>query len=317
MIKISQKNAISNNYSRHLIRGNVTGNLGINSAVRYASIYGENVNVFYSLKMIRRENIFRIWWYVLTLLAMSVVVAIYPQSWLFAIDVVVVLVNIDLVCRGKVIGIYIGIAECILYIFICSMSGLWGEVIKISTINIPLNIVTLVVWTKNIKQKSNGSAKGSIEIRKLGINGYLILTGLGIVCLIGGYFLLKALGTSSLYISVLTFTFGMLAKVLSSLRYKEAYYMSLTNQVLTVALWISMIFIAGPENNLMGVVMYIACISDSIYGIITWRGMYKHGKKTRGVILVKRPVKISNIIKLRRMYKNLHWDEQVDVQKNS
>lgn len=315
MIKINQNNAISNNYSRHLIRGNVTGNLGINSAVRYASIYGENVNAFYSLKLIRRENIFRIWWYVLTLLMTAIVVSIYPQSWLFAIDAVVVLFNIDLVCRGKVIGIYIGILECILYIVICSMSGLWGEVIKLSTINIPLNILSLVVWTRNVK--NNKSSTSSIEIRKLSQKGYFVLVGLGIVCLIGGYFLLGALGTSSLYISTLTFTFGMLAKVLSSLRYKEAYYMSLTNQTITLALWFSMIFIAGPESSLMGIVIYIACIADSVFGIITWKGMYKQSKKTQGVILAKRSVKIKNIIKLRRMYKDLYWDKQVDVQKNS
>ena len=44
------------------------------------------------------------------------------------------MVNIDLVARGKLSGIYIGIAECFIYAFIAFKSQLYGEVIKLANV---------------------------------------------------------------------------------------------------------------------------------------------------------------------------------------
>lgn len=302
-----------------MIKANVTGNLGITSATRYQAIYGENINRYHALRVIHRENTFRFWWYLLGILATLVNVCIYPQSWLASLEVIVLMLNIDFVCRGKIIGIYLGILDCLFYIAVCSLSGLWGEVIKMVTINIPLNIVAIVNWTKNIKaQQSNSQTKtNTIQIRKLGAKGYLVCLAVFVAACIGGYFLLKVLNTSSLIISTIAFAIGIICKVLASFRYKESYIMFLVKDLIQLALWISILVTSGPSSAIGPMIMVLLNISDAIYGYIFWKQLYIQSSVNGGKLFAKRPVKIKNIIKLRHMYKNLYWDREVDINKNS
>ena len=303
-----------------MIKANVTGNLGITSATRYQAIYGEGMDRFQALRAVHRENTFRFWWYLIGILATIVSVCVYPQSWLAGIEVIILMLNIDFVCRGKIIGIYLGILDCLFYIAVCSLSGLWGEVIKMVAINIPLNIVAIVNWTKNIKeqQKSKANAKvDTIEIRKLSAKGYLIYLAVFVVSCIGGYFLLGWLNTSSLIISTIAFAIGIICKVLASFRYKESYIVYMLKDVIQLALWISVLIISGPGEAVGPMVMMLVSIADSIYGYIFWRQLYRQTTINGGKLFAKRQVKIKNIIKLRHIYKDLYWDREVDINKNS
>ena len=318
MIQNKPNRNLSNAYSKNLIRGNVTGNLGITSAVRYKAIYGEDVNKYDALRMLHRENTFRFWWYLLASIATLVNIIIYPESWLASLEIFTLMLNIDFVCRGKVIGIYLGILDCIFYIVVCSLSGLWGEVIKMCAISIPFNVVAIISWTKNIKKKTTGSGDDAsrIEIRKMTAKTYLICFSVLAAGLVGGYFLLDALGTSSIIISTISLAVGIVYKFLSSFRYKESYYWAIITCLIGTALWVSMIFIKGPATAIAPTIMYLANLSNSIYGLIFWNGLYREKSINGGRLLAKRKIRIKNIIKLRRMYKNLYFKEQVNIEQN-
>lgn len=314
MTKNYTKNSISQNYTRNLVRGNVTGNLSINSALRFANIYGSEDRLSV-LKKIQKEKIFRFWWYLIFSIAAVVSLFFFPSSYLSVIEVFVLMLNIDLVSRGKVIGIYIGILDCIFYIAICSMSGLWGEVIKMAIINIPLNIVAIVNWTKNLKKQSGGSEQ-TIEIKKLTKKSYIVCISAFVVSGVAGYFFLKFLNTTSLIISSVSFAIGIISKVLNGQRYMEAYVVSIIGNIISLALWFS-IALSGSADAPVQIIMALANLSNGIYSYFLWKDMYRKRKVNGGKLLAKRQVKINRVIKLRRTYKNLYWDKQVDISKNS
>ncbi len=319
MANLENINRRGRTYSRHLIKGNVTGNLGINSAVRFQSIYGEGVDRIQVIRNLRREHVFRFWWYCLSIAMTIVFLILFPKTtWLAAIQLPVLMLNIDLVSRGKVLGIYFGILDCIIYIVICSLSGLWGEVIKMAAINIPLNIVAIISWTKNLKaQKTGKYDEKTIEVKKLTPKKWAIYIFVFVVMLVAGYFLLKFLNTSSLIISTIVFAIGVIVKILSSGRYMESYLMYIISQVLQIVMWISMMVTTSFGNYAQNMLVCVACLTDGIYGYYLWKSMYRKNTINGGVILNKRKVNIKKVIKLRRMYQNLYWDKAVDIEKNS
>ncbi len=323
MTKKYQENSLSESYSRNLIRGNVRGNLGINSAVRLSAIYGVGVDRLEVLRRINRENKFRFWWYIIFGTLALVLLCLWPTSWLSVIETFVLMINIDFVARGRVCGIYFGIVDCLVYIVICTMAGLWGEVIRMCIINIPLNIMAIINWSKNLKaQQKNKYEQKSIEIKRLKTNGWFICFAVFAVSGVVGYFFLGWLGTTSLIISSITFAIGILTKILSAQRYMESYIFSILNNLISLALWVSVlitIVIAGSSvaNEPVQMLNVVLSLVSNIYSYFLWKDMYRKRTVNGGTILNKRPVKINKVVKLRRTYKNLYWDKQVDINKNS
>ena len=60
------------------------------------------------------------------------------------------MINIDLVARGKLVGMYIGILECFVYAFICFRTQLYGEVVKSLLISVPLNFYSVFLFLLEI-----------------------------------------------------------------------------------------------------------------------------------------------------------------------
>lgn len=314
-MKHNDENSISSNYTRHLIRGNVTGNLGINSALRFSAIYGEGVDRMQVLRRLHKENTFRFWWYLIFGLASIICLICAPASWLSVIEIFILMVNIDLVARGKVAGLYMAILDCLLYIVVSSLSGLWGEVIKMACIYIPLNIVAIISWSKNLKvQKKGNKSNSTIQIRRLNAKGWIVCSVGFLVLTIGGYFFLGWLNTTSLVMSTLAFAIGIINKVLSGQRYLESYPVNIATNIISTTLWITTFITTQNPTAIVPILMKLASLVDGIYGYILWKGMYMAEKVNGGKILSKREVNIKKVIKLRRMYKKLYWRD--DVQQN-
>ena len=144
---------VSEQYSRKLISGRVTATAGIRNPHNLNMVYGVGANRIEMLRLLEKQSLFNIFWYIIFIIAGIVCLILEPKSWFLVLDLYVVMVNIELVSRGKLIGVYIGIFECFMYAYICFGSALYGEIIKMLVINVPLNILTLVSWTRNLKQQ--------------------------------------------------------------------------------------------------------------------------------------------------------------------
>jgi nicotinamide riboside transporter PnuC len=195
-MKNNDRSEIYQNYQRNLIKATVATNVGINNTDKIVKMYGASANRVELLRRLRKYSKFTIIWYITFFLLGLICFAISPSSWFYVIDLYVVMINIDLVARGKLVGMYIGIFECFLYSFNAMQSGLWGEVIKNLAICVPLNIVSIINWTKSLrKQKyekySSKKDDEDIVVYKLSKLGILKFSIIGLFVFGGCYVLLR------------------------------------------------------------------------------------------------------------------------------
>lgn len=321
-----EKTNISDNYSRKLISGKVTSTAGIRNPDNLKLVYGLGANRIEVLRALEKHNKFRLIWYIIFFVLGIVCLILEPRSWFYVLDLYVLMVNIDLVSQGKLIGVYIGIAECFMYAYICFVSGLYGEVIKMFVINVPLNIFTLVSWTKNLKEQKKVSYKSNEEenavtIRKLNKKSYIWVFLIAVVLFVACYFGLWALNTSALIFSTGVLVCTILNEIMNGMRYKESWLFSILANVISIGMWVQVIVVSSSSGlNLMELaplVSTLASLVNSFYGYDMWKSMYRKVAVNGGEVLAKRKVKIKKIVKLRRKYQKLYWDKKIDMEKNS
>lgn len=321
---------LSQKYQRNLIKATVATNVGINNTDRIVKMYGASANRVELLTRLRKYSKFTIVWYITFFLLGLVCFALSPSSWFFVIDLYVVMINIDLVARGKLIGMYIGIFECFLYSFNSMQSGLWGEVIKNLAICVPLNIVSIVNWTKSLrKQKyerfSSKKDDEDIVVYKLSKLEILKYSAIGLVVCAGCYVLLRYIlpligikQDTALILGSVSLAISIIGKILTSKHYMETWILSISGAVICLLMWGESIISGGFDiSQVSMIVYYLACLTNDIYAFSLWKSMYRKIAVNGGKILAMRKVNIRRIIKLKRQFRSLHWDKKIDMQKNS
>jgi len=323
MRKISniESHLIDNN-SRKLIHGNVSATMGITSPSVLARIYGKSSSRLELLKLIEKESKFKVIWYLVFFGFALIFTIVEPSSYLNVIDLLVVLVNIDLVARGKIVGIYIGILECLLYAFISFKAGLFGEIFKCFVVLIPINIYMIITWTRNaksIKRKGNARKKSTdadIEVRKLDSKGWL-LTFVSIIALTGvSYVVLRfVLGqTISLIINSVVLSLTITQKMLSSARYMDSWLVNMGSSFIAMILWLTVILSpSGSISQLPLIAITLSVFSNDIYGYSLWSTLYNQSRLNGGKILLKRKLSINRVIVLRRKFKALKWNKSLEM----
>ena len=318
-------------YSQKLIRGKVTATEGVhnfdNMKLSYGSIGANRIDV---LRALQKENNFRIIWYVVFAVLAPVCLGLdfrNWQAWFNVADLIILMINIDLVSRGKIVGIYIGLIECFMYIYICYVSGLYGEIIKMCALNIPLNIFAIISWTKSLKEQkkkkySDAKEESSVVIKKLKAKSYIWIALGSVVLYVGFYFGLKAIGSNALIFSTAVLTLTVFAKILSGLRYKENYLFSLAAGILSTLMWIEVIVTSAKSGSfdysiLLMVLNSLAIVTNDIQGYSIWKAMYRKIAVNGGEVFAMRKMNIKKIVKLRHQYQKLVWNEKVDTEKNS
>jgi len=317
---------VSEQYSKKLISGKVTATAGIRNPHNLTMVYGHAANRIEVLRALEKQNKFRLIWYLTFFILGAVCLILEPKSWFYVLDLYVLLVNVDLASQGKLLGVYIGIVECLMYVYISYQSQLYGEIIKMAAINIPLNILTVINWSKNLKEQKNGDAKNqnesSVIIRKLNKSTIVWIPLILAVLYVPSYFGLKALNTGALILSAATLTLTIFNKILNSLRFKESWIFGIISGIISTILWaqVFIINITTTGFNLLElpvILGMVACLINSFYGYSMWKTMYRKIAVNGGEVLAMRKIKVNKIIKLRRQYQKLIWDKKIDINKNS
>ena len=141
------------NYQRRLIRATVSTNIGINNHDRLVKAYGSGTQRIEILYRLRKQSKFTIWWFTIFITLGIVCLFLDPKGWFNVFDLFILMINIYLVAKGKLVGIYIGVLECIFYALICYKSQLFGEVLKVMCISVPLNIYSIISWTISMRKQ--------------------------------------------------------------------------------------------------------------------------------------------------------------------
>ena len=171
---LNEKIDISQMYSKKLITGKVTATAGIRNFQNLNLTEYASKNRIDILKALEASTKFRLIWYVIFITLGITCLFIEPKSWFYVLDLFVLMVNVDLVTRGKVSGIYVGIVDCLMYAYVSFSSGLYGEAIKMLLINIPLNIFSIISWTRSYRKQKLDNKKyknqeNSLVIRRINL----------------------------------------------------------------------------------------------------------------------------------------------------
>lgn len=312
------------NYQRNLINVTTATNVGINNHDRLVKAYGSTANRIEVLNMLKKQSKFTIYWFIIFGLLGVACLVIDINGWFQVFDLYLVMINIYLVAKGRLIGIALGIVECCIYAFICFRSQLFGEVIKVMCISVPLNIFSLISWKlaskKKEKDKFNTKKDDDVVIRKLNKKLKLVFGAALVGCSGLAFLLLKfVIGQeNALLLSSIALAITIVGKILTARKYVESYILFLCGNIICLLMWGQTMIESGVNlSDLSMTVYYLACFSFDVYAYELWKSMYRRVAINGGVILAKRKVRINRIIKLRRQYRNLHWNKDVDVAKNS
>ncbi len=325
----SGRSEIYQNYQRNLIKATVATNVGINNPERVVRMYGASANRVELLTRLRKYSRFTITWYITFFLLGLICLAISPSSWFFVLDLYVVMVNIDLVARGKLLGMYIGIIECFLYSINAINSGLWGEVIKMLCICVPLNVVSIINWTKSLRKQKyerySSKDEEDIIVRRLSKLEIVKFSFIGIIVAVGCYILLKYIlplinihQNTALELGAISLAISIIGKILTARKNMESWVLSIVNALICLFMWAQSIIVGGFDvSQISMIVYYLACFTNDLYAYSLWKSMYRKIAVNGGKLLAMRKVNIRRIIKLKRQLNNLHWNKKVDMEKNS
>lgn len=327
-MKNNGRSDLYQNYQRNLIKATVTTNVGINNPERIVKMYGASANRVEILTRLRKYSKFTILWYITFFLLGLVCLIISPSSWFYVVDLYVVMINIDLVARGKILGMYVGVFECFLYSFNAIQTKLWGEVIKMLCICVPLNILSIINWTKSLrKQKIEkySSANEDIVVHRLSKKEIVKFSFIGLIIACGCYCLLRFIlplinikQDTALELGAISLAISIVSKIFTARKNMESWVLCIVNDIICLLMWTQSIIVGGFDlSQISMIVYYLACFTNDIYAYALWKSMYRKIAINGGTILAMRKVNIRRIIKLKRQFKNLHWDKKIDMEKNS
>lgn len=326
-MKNNDKSAIHQNYQRHLIKATVTTNLGITSPNRMIRVYGAGAMRVDVLRKLKQQSRFYLFWTLAFILVGLICLIVDIRGWFNVLDLYILLFNLSLIAQGKLIGLYVGTFECFLYSFVCLGSKLYGEIIKMLCICVPLNIYSIITWTislrKEKKEKYTDTSKAAADeiiVTKLSKKSMLCFGLAFVVCAVGSFFLLKFImkQTNALVLGSIALAITIVGKVLTARKCMESYAIYIFGDLICLLMWGQTIIQTGFDlSQISMIAYYLACLTNDIYAYGLWKSMYRKIAINGGVILAKRKINIKRIIKLRRRYRNLHWNKKIDMAKNS
>lgn len=317
------------NYQRNLIKATVTTNVGINNPERIVKMYGASANRVELLTRLRKYSRFTIYWYVTFFILGLICLAISPSSWFYVFDLYVVMLNIDLIARGKLAGMYIGVFECFLYSFNAMQTGLWGEVIKMICICVPLNIVSIANWTKALKkqkyEKFSSKESEDIIVNRLKKLEIVKFSFIGILVAGACYVLLRYIlplinitQDTALELGAISLAISIISKIFTARKNMESWVLCIVNDLICLFMWAQSILVAGFDiSQVSMIVYYMACFTNDLYAFSLWKSMYRKIAINGGKLLAMRKVNIRRIIKLKRQFTSLRWNKQIDMERNS
>lgn len=325
MSTFGKKQNIYQNYQRNLISATVSTNFGVNNEQRLVKIYGEGVSRVDLLNKLKIQSKFTFYWFLVFTILGLVCLILDPANWFNVLDLYVVMFNIYLIAKGKVIGLVIGIIECVLYAIICFQSQLFGEIIKVMLISVPLNAVSIINWVRVSKrQKKNKyvdeAKKDDTDVvkrlTKKGILLYLLIAlavfGLSFV------FLRYVLGQkNALILGAFSLMMTIIGKILIAQKYVDTWVTFVVADLICLAMWTETLISSNFEfSNITMIVYYTACLSNDAFAFFTWKSMYRKIKINGPVFISKSAKKINRIHKLKRMYKVMRWNKGVNISRS-
>ena len=170
------------------------------------------------------------------------------------------------IAKGYVIGQVLVVVFAILYGIASYEQRYYGEVITYLGMTGPIAVAAIVSW---LRHQFEGSAE--VQVAHMTPRKWLQVVVFTLLVTVAFYFILRALGTASLWVSTLSVATSFSASYLTYLRspyYGIGYG---ANDVVLIVLWA--IASAKDIAYLPMVACFVMFLANDIYGFINWRRM--------------------------------------------
>ena len=212
-------------------------------------------------------NLFEICFLIGSLLALVLCFVFSADKNVFSfVASLIGVLSVITVAKGLVIAPFIDIVYNVLYAIISIFQGYYGELIIYTLIMIPISVMAIISWRKN-RNKDN---KDIVEVNTIGLKEYIYLAIVTIVASVGFYFLLKALNTNEIVVSLLAFITSTVASYLM-LRRSSYYALGfILNDAALIVLW-AIVVVNSGMGYLPTVISFCVFLVNDIYGFIHWK----------------------------------------------
>lgn len=205
---------------------------------------------------------FERWLWVVSLIVVggSYVVA-GEGDWMTLTASLVGVTSLIFLAKGMLIGQILVLIFSLFYGIVSYLNAYYGEVLTYVGMTAPMAVVAMISWAKHPYKDS-----GEVEVARVGWRQIVGLLLLSVVVTVAFYYILRSLGTASLWVSTLSVTTSFVAVGLTALRspyYAVGYAL---NDVVLIVLWIL-------AANIPMAFCFVMFLVNDIYGFVSWQRM--------------------------------------------
>lgn len=166
--------------------------------------------------------------------------------------------------EGKRINYLFGLINYVLMGYVAFKNNLFGIFFFYIFIFSPLQVNGFVTWNKNLNENKN------IKVREFTLKNSITIT---LLCIIGSVmlgYLLTLIPTQRLaFMDATSNCINLCGVILMILRFKEAWWLWLINNIIDLIIWIITVINDG-NSSIMMLLVSIAYLLINIYGIMKW-----------------------------------------------
>lgn len=214
-------------------------------------------------------NLYELTWLLISSVIILGLSIMWEDTLLATISSLTGIISVVLCAKGKISYLYFGIVQCSTYGYIAYTYGLFGESMLNLLFFLPCNIITIYLWKRNTKEKSEVVHGEDVHVKKLNKKQWTILLPVTIVSILVYGVFLNLINASQAGLDSVVVVMSVVAQFLLMFRYVEQWIFWIVINVLTVILWvIALQDSSGADYGVL--VMWIAFLINSIYGYFNW-----------------------------------------------
>ena len=195
----------------------------------------------------------------------------YPHNLLNTVPLYVSIFVMLLQMRVNRYAFLLGGLNSLLYAAVYFYYGLYGSALYAVTVSFFLQIATFVSWKRKSYKKT------ATVFKTLGAKKFSLFLILFTVCWLACYNIFKRLGSSHTLLDNSIMLIGIVTSVMTMLSYVEWTYFQLLSSVLSVALYVNMIY-TNPEMSAY-LVYSIYSLICTVGTLVNVRNVYKEQQR--------------------------------------
>lgn len=182
---------------------------------------------------------------------------IYKLNWLTLVSCISGILYIVFLSDRNVLNFIVGFISSTTYIFVAFKAKLYGEVIFYLIIDLPMIIISFVMWKKHLEDDLR------VESRKLSVKQIIIISICSLAAVAVYAFILKLIGGVNVIVDAISTVVSFIATILMAQRYREQWVMWLVVYIVSIVMW-------ATTFDLLMLIMSICCFISCFIGFVNW-----------------------------------------------